>query len=71
LRRQRLPDDLAYACFVRAENLLATRGGQELETIQAARSEMEAHLGKRIGDMHKNLPGLLANAASLPTSSFR
>lgn len=71
LRRRGLPDDLAYACFVRAENLLPTPGGQELQTVQAARREMEGHLGKKTADMQKSLPSLLASASSLPASSFR
>jgi hypothetical protein len=71
LRRHALPDDLAYACLVRAEDLLAGRGGQELETVQAARHEMDGRLGKKAGEMHKDLPSLLASAESLPASSFR
>jgi len=71
LRRHALPDDLAYACLVRAEDLLAGRGGQELETVQAARHEMDGHLGKKAEEMHKDLPSLLASAESLPASSFR
>jgi tetratricopeptide (TPR) repeat protein len=71
LRRHAVPDDLAYACLVRAEDLLASHGGQELETVEAARREMESRLGKKAGEMHKDLPKLLASAASLPASSFR
>jgi tetratricopeptide (TPR) repeat protein len=71
LRRHALPDDLAYACLVRAENLLASHGGDGLATIQAARREMDGRLGKKTGDVRGNLPKLLAGAESLPASSFR
>jgi tetratricopeptide (TPR) repeat protein len=71
LRRHALPDDLAYACLLRAEDLLLSGGGQALETVRAARREMDARLGNKIGAVHKNLPNLLASAASLPASSFR
>jgi len=71
LRRRGLPDDLAYACIVRAEKLLAIRGGQELETVQTARREMESRMGKNGGGTRKNMPSLLASAATLPASSFR
>ncbi|MFZ1203848.1 MAG: tetratricopeptide repeat protein [Candidatus Acidiferrales bacterium] len=71
LRRHALPDDLAYACLLRAEDLLASQKGQALETVEAARREMDARLGKKIAGIHKNVPDLLASAASLPASSFR
>jgi tetratricopeptide (TPR) repeat protein len=71
LRRHAPRDDLAYACLLRAEDLLASRGGQELKTVEAARREMDARLGKRTGNVHKNLTALLASATSLPASSFR
>ncbi|HEX4002569.1 MAG TPA: hypothetical protein VHX36_07960 [Candidatus Acidoferrales bacterium] len=71
LRRHALPDDLAYACLLRAEALLGSQGGQALETVQTAQREMDPRLGKKIGDIHKNLPNLLASATSLPASSFR
>jgi tetratricopeptide (TPR) repeat protein len=71
LRRHDLPDALAYACFVRAENLLGSTPGRELETVQAARRELEARLGKKATDTQKNLPALLASAASLSPESIR
>jgi tetratricopeptide (TPR) repeat protein len=71
LRRHGLSDGLAYACLLRAEELLASTKGPELETVQAARREMEARLGNKIGEAHKNLPKLLAGAETLPGSSFR
>ena len=37
----------------------------------SARHEMDGRLGKKAGEMHKDLPSLLASAESLPASSFR
>ncbi|MGD1210382.1 MAG: tetratricopeptide repeat protein [Candidatus Acidiferrales bacterium] len=70
LRRRGLRDDLAYACFVRAENLLAPGGGEELETVRNARRQVESRLGRKALTVQKNLPVLLAGATNLPTSSF-
>ena len=70
LRRHGLPDELSYACFLRAENLLAATGGQELETVRTMRRQVEAHLGKKSVAAQKDLPELLARAAALPASSF-
>ncbi len=70
LRRHGLPDELSYACFLRAENLLAATGGQELETVCTMRRQVEAHLGKKSVAAQKDLPELLARAAALPASSF-
>jgi tetratricopeptide (TPR) repeat protein len=70
LRRRGLRDDLAYACFVRAESLLAAGGGEELETVRTARRQVESRLGKKVLTVQKNLPVLLAGATSLPASSF-
>jgi len=39
--------------------------------VEAARHGMESHLGKNAGEVHKDLPKLLASATSLPASSFR
>jgi len=71
LRRHALPDDLAYACLLRAQDLLASRGGEDLKTVEAARREMDARLGKKSGDVRENLPKLLASAENLPAGSFR
>lgn len=71
LHRHDLPEDLAYACVLRADDLLASHGGEEIKTVEAARREMESHLGKNASKVRKDLPKLLASAASLPASSFR
>jgi tetratricopeptide (TPR) repeat protein len=71
LRRHAVPDDLAYACLIRAEDLLASHGGDDLKTVEAARREMDSHLGKKASDVRQNLPQLLASAENLPPGSFR
>ncbi|HTW23643.1 MAG TPA: hypothetical protein VMD78_08590, partial [Candidatus Baltobacteraceae bacterium] len=75
LRRHALPDNLAYACFVRAENLLANNAGQALDTVKAARRQFDAQLGKKAAavqnDVQLNFAALLAGATRLPASSFR
>jgi tetratricopeptide (TPR) repeat protein len=70
LRRRGLFDELAYACFLRAENLLAGTGGADLDTVKAARRQVETHLGTRAPSSQKDLPTLLARAIALPTASF-
>jgi tetratricopeptide (TPR) repeat protein len=70
LRRHAQPDDLAYACFSRAEILLASTGGAELQTVQTIRKEMESRLGKKAAAAQKQIPELLARAATLPSSTF-
>jgi len=71
LRRHQLPKDLAYACFLRAENLLANANPTQLETVQAARRQLESEMGKKSPiAAQKDLPGLLARATNLPVGSL-
>ena len=70
LRRRGIEDDLAYACLLHAEQLLATTGGPELETAKEMRREVEARLGSKAGASQKELPELLARAGDLPAYSF-
>jgi len=70
LRRRSQPDDLAYACFLRAENLLMGTGGADLETVQTIRRQVESRFGKKAAVARKEVPELLARAAALPSSSF-
>jgi len=70
LRRHNAPNELAWACFVRAENLLSGSNGQEVETVKAAVRDLNGQLGKRASASTKDLPQLLARAANLPASSF-
>jgi tetratricopeptide (TPR) repeat protein len=70
LRRHGLPAELAYACLLRAENLLSGVGGQEIATVRVALREMESRLGKKAPAARKDLALLLSRATSLPSSSF-
>jgi hypothetical protein len=70
LWRHGMPDDLVYACFLRAETLLTPSGGPELAAVQNARSQLESRLGKKARSTQTNLPSQLASAATLSTSSF-
>jgi tetratricopeptide (TPR) repeat protein len=70
LRRHGQPDDLADACFLRAEALLANTDSPELASVQTARRQVETRLGKNAGNTQKNLPSLLASAGSIPAASF-
>ena len=70
LRRHGQPDDLAYACFLRAENLLLGTGGADLETVQKIRRQVESRLGKEAALARKEVSERLARAVALPSSSF-
>jgi tetratricopeptide (TPR) repeat protein len=70
LRRHKLPAELAYACFLEAERLLADAGADEFQTVQAARRELESELGKKAAAARQDAQQLLARAANLPAGSF-
>ena len=70
LRRHQAPNDLVYACFLRAENLLASADQAELQTVQTARRQVAAQLGKKAPAAQKDLPALLARATNLPVGSL-
>ena len=71
LRRHGLPDELAYACFLHAESLLAGDTGDDLQTVESIRRQVESRLGKKAAGVQTNLPTLLARATQLPTDSFQ
>jgi tetratricopeptide (TPR) repeat protein len=71
LRRHQLPKDLAYACFLRAENLLTSADPDQLQTVQAARRQLESEMGKKTPiAAQKDLRALLARATNLPAGSL-
>jgi tetratricopeptide (TPR) repeat protein len=70
LRRHNMPDELAYACLVHAEQLLSPTPGPELETATKTRRELETKLGNKASSSQKYLPQLLARASELPANSF-
>jgi len=70
LRRHGLPDELAYACFLHAETLMAGMGGHDFETVRSIRRQVESHLGRKAVATQRNLPAVLARATDLPPGSF-
>ena len=70
LRRHGQPEELAFACFLKAENLLDGNGGQDLQTVQTIRRDVESRLGKRAAAARNELPRLLSRASSLPAGSL-
>ena len=70
LRRHGVPLELPYACYLRAEMLLAGKGDNNLETVETARHEVELQLGPKAVLAQKNLTDLLDRAKNLPPSSF-
>jgi tetratricopeptide (TPR) repeat protein len=70
LARQHQPMELAYACFLRAEELLKDERGTSLEAVSRERAKMEARLGVQASRVKKNLGAILAQAQALPSSAF-
>ncbi|MGA8222577.1 MAG: tetratricopeptide repeat protein [Candidatus Acidiferrales bacterium] len=70
LRRHGSQEELAYACFLKAESLLSSAGGQDLLTVQTIRRDVESRMGKKAAAARKRLPQLLARASSLPAGSL-
>src|SRR5580700_9210470 len=69
LRRQNAPDELIYASFLHAENLLNGAAGSELATIQTARRQVESKMGAKAAAVAQgNLPSLLARATNFAPS---
>jgi len=71
LRRRGADLELAYACYLRAEILLGGKGGENQQTVETARREVEMLLGKKAVAVQKNLPEMLARAQNLPSSAFQ
>jgi len=65
LRRRGQSAELAYACFLQAENLLESAPGQELEAARKVRGQMEGSLGGKAEIVRNDLAGFLAKAMSL------
>jgi tetratricopeptide (TPR) repeat protein len=63
LRSHNAPDELAYAAFLHAENLLNSASGSELATVQTARRQVESKLGARAATIaRKDLAAQLQRA---------
>jgi tetratricopeptide (TPR) repeat protein len=70
LRRQRQPERLVFGCFLRAEELVSKTTGAALTTIQQARAESEARLGREAAASRRSSGTLVKEALDLHASSF-
>jgi tetratricopeptide (TPR) repeat protein len=65
LRSHNAPDELAYAAFLHAENLLNSASGAELDTVQTARRQVESKMGAKAASVaQKDLAAQLQRAVS-------
>ena len=65
LRSHNAPDELAYAAFLHAENLLSGASGAELDTVQTARRQVESKMGAKAASVaQKDLAAQLQRAVS-------
>jgi len=65
LRRHGAPAELAYACLVRARNLLAGGSAEDWKTVESSLQELEKQVGKsEAGAVEKNLEDYLARATT-------
>jgi tetratricopeptide (TPR) repeat protein len=64
LRRQKQPEALAFACFLKAEELLRDTPGKALSAIVKERESSEAQLGKEAASVRNKLPEFLSKASS-------
>jgi tetratricopeptide (TPR) repeat protein len=70
LHRHNLPEPLVFACFYRAQDLMSTTPGEELNAIAAAVAASQSRLGPSASTLPPKLSKLLSQALSLPPSSF-
>jgi tetratricopeptide (TPR) repeat protein len=70
LQRQKQPERLIFACFYRAQDLMSTTPGEELNAISAARAASEARLGPAARGLSPQLSKLLSEVLSLPPDAF-
>jgi tetratricopeptide (TPR) repeat protein len=69
LRRHGAPNESVYACFLKAEQLLAPTGGAELATVQSVKRQLESQMTKlEIEKSRAALPQLLAQGITLPAA---
>ena len=70
LRRHNQPERLIFACFYRAQDLMSTNPGDELNTIAKAVTASEARLGPFAHALPSQLSKLLSQALSLQPAAF-
>ncbi|HXW18042.1 MAG TPA: tetratricopeptide repeat protein, partial [Candidatus Acidoferrales bacterium] len=70
LARHELPARLAYACYLRAEQLLTPTPGPELDEVGNTRRETQSRIAAEASAVKKNLDAALEQARTLPPSAF-
>lgn len=72
LHRRHQPERLAFACFLKAEELLSATpdSARELSAVREVRAESEARLGQGAATVRRNVQETAHEAATLPTTAF-
>ena len=70
LERGGLPARLAFACFLKSEELLGSTPGAELDTVTTARQRAETSLGDEAADVRRDLPSVLSEALAWAEADF-
>jgi tetratricopeptide (TPR) repeat protein len=70
LRHHNQPERLVFACLYRAQDLMSTTPGKQLDTIAAAVTASQNSLGPSARALLPQISNLLTEALSLPPSSF-
>jgi tetratricopeptide (TPR) repeat protein len=70
LRRNGLPERLAFACFLHAEQLLRNSPGDEQETVTKLRAASEASLGHEAAAVRGQAEQVLKETLALPPDAF-
>jgi len=70
LRRQKQSERFVYACFFRAQDLLSTNPGKELNAAAAELKSSEQRLGPASAGLSSQISKLLSEALSLQPSAF-
>ncbi|MFZ0639963.1 MAG: tetratricopeptide repeat protein [Candidatus Acidiferrales bacterium] len=64
LRRSKESAELAFACVLRAEDLLRSTGGEQYQTVSKVRQQLEQQIGSRSATVRKKLSAYLLQASS-------
>ena len=70
LERRGLPARLAFACFLKSEELLGSIPVAELDTVTTARERAEPSLGDEAADVRRDLPSVLSEALAWAEADF-
>jgi tetratricopeptide (TPR) repeat protein len=70
LEHRTLREELIFACFYRAQDLMSTNPGKELDAMSAARAASEARLGAGAKAAQGKIAKLLSEALSLGPEAF-